>query len=98
MANEARMDPELKAKWVAALRSGEYQQTTGQLRKRDGYCCLGVLCAAIAADYDPGNGFLPMKFADEAGISGKVESSLIEMNDTQRKTFPEIADWIEENL
>lgn len=37
-------------KWVAALRSGEYEQTKGALRRdggdsgRVGYCCLGVAC------------------------------------------------------
>ena len=30
--------------WVKALRSGEYEQTTGALRRGDGYCCLGVAC------------------------------------------------------
>ena len=35
---------EARALWVKALRSGEYKQTTGQLRKDDGYCCLGVAC------------------------------------------------------
>jgi hypothetical protein len=38
------MDAELKAKWVAALRSGSYKQTHGQLVKHDAYCCLGVWC------------------------------------------------------
>jgi hypothetical protein len=45
------MNPEVKALWLAALRSGEYQQTKGKLRRTDdndnysaGYCCLGVLC------------------------------------------------------
>lgn len=31
-------------KWVNALRSGEYKQTTGVLQNENGYCCLGVLC------------------------------------------------------
>ena len=38
-------------KWVAALRSGEFKQTQGRLRRRedhdpsnDGFCCLGVAC------------------------------------------------------
>jgi len=31
-------------KWVRALRSGEYKQTTGKLRDEFGFCCLGVLC------------------------------------------------------
>lgn len=47
------MNPEVKALWVGALRSGEYGQTDGQLRRTyqlgEGeipaeYCCLGVLC------------------------------------------------------
>jgi hypothetical protein len=45
------MNPELKAKWVAALRSGEYQQCSDAMHVSDehdddakGYhCCLGVL-------------------------------------------------------
>jgi hypothetical protein len=35
---------DVKATWVAALRSGEYSQTQGSLRYYAGYCCLGVLC------------------------------------------------------
>ncbi|HET8686480.1 MAG TPA: hypothetical protein VFM18_07425, partial [Methanosarcina sp.] len=29
-------------KWVAALRSGEYEQTTDYLNAGSGFCCLGV--------------------------------------------------------
>ena len=38
------MNPEIKSKWVAALRSGKYKQTKNVLRNRDSFCCLGVLC------------------------------------------------------
>lgn len=38
------MDPELKSKWVDALRSGKYKQGRGYLCRDDAYCCLGVLC------------------------------------------------------
>ena len=38
------MNPTIKAKWVAALRSGEYKQAQGHLKDKVGYCCLGVLC------------------------------------------------------
>ena len=42
------MNQEIKKAWVAALRSGDYQQGVGLLHyKKDGqdkYCCLGVLC------------------------------------------------------
>lgn len=38
------MDQAVKAKWVAALRSGEYKQAKGALKDGGGFCCLGVLC------------------------------------------------------
>lgn len=44
------MKPEIKAQWVQALRSGEYQQGRGRLVRQGydnswrEYCCLGVLC------------------------------------------------------
>jgi hypothetical protein len=42
------MNPEIKAEWVAALRSGEYKQGRSYLGQRLDdemyYCCLGVLC------------------------------------------------------
>jgi len=45
------MNPEVKAKWLAALRSGEYQQGTGTLRARGRYCCLGVLCDIYSREH-----------------------------------------------
>lgn len=45
-----KMNPEVKARWVAALQSGKYKQAKGVLRQIDeagntlGFCCLGVLC------------------------------------------------------
>lgn len=42
------MDAKLKELWLAALRSGEYPQTTYTLKDRQGYCCLGVLCHVAA--------------------------------------------------
>jgi len=37
------MNQFVKEKWITALRSGEYKQTSGRLREGDCYCCLGVL-------------------------------------------------------
>jgi hypothetical protein len=52
-----RVDPEIKAKWLEALRSGEYPQTTGALQRvadygdsPKGYCCLGVLADTLVDD------------------------------------------------
>lgn len=54
------MKKDLRDKWVADLRSGEYAQVTGTLVQRpiesapqmtQGFCCLGVLC--VSAGYEP---------------------------------------------
>lgn len=37
-------------KWVAALRSGEYQQGRNSLREGDCFCCLGVACDLFLKD------------------------------------------------
>lgn len=39
---QLRLKSEAKAKWLAALRSGQYKQSTRGLCNSDGYCCLGV--------------------------------------------------------
>lgn len=44
------MKPEIKERWVGALRSGAYEQGRGVLRGSEGYCCLGVLCELAAED------------------------------------------------
>jgi hypothetical protein len=46
-----KMNPEVKARWVAALRSGEYQQTRGRLYRDGAMCCLGVLCDIHAKEH-----------------------------------------------
>lgn len=38
------MDSKVKAKWLAALRSGKYKQVKSNLKKNGKFCCLGVLC------------------------------------------------------
>lgn len=44
------MNQGIKAKWVAALRSGAYQQGQGALKSDDKFCCLGVLCDLYAIE------------------------------------------------
>lgn len=89
------MDKELKAKWVAALRSGEYKQGQGDYydSAMNAHCCLNVL--ALVAN----NGVLPARrisIEKKAGDDG-VLSTLTNMNDSG-KSFAEIADYIEANL
>lgn len=54
------MKQDIKERWLAALRSGEYPQAEGYLApaimdddeqyKPRGFCCLGVLCEIAVAD------------------------------------------------
>jgi hypothetical protein len=55
-----RMNPQVKAQWLTALRSGEYEQAKGALHRLTassdedgeervaGWCCYGVLCDVAA--------------------------------------------------
>lgn len=101
------MDSAIKAKWVAALRSGKYQQGQNYLRHDGEYCCLGVLCDLIdpAAWKQTGEGksewhgarsLFPLEAAARIGIGRHIH--LLTMNDEENKSFAEIADWIEQNL
>lgn len=80
----------------------------------DRYCCLGVLCDVLSEgewERDPvqkdwwrkyGDNEdkfgVPRDQRDSMGLSENIESFLIGLNDSERKTFEEIADWIEENI
>jgi hypothetical protein len=104
------MKPAVKKRWVKALRSGEYEQTQARLHDEDGFCCLGVLldvehsfdwewdeyakCWCIDGNHIHLPGF---EFNHEYKLSVSEEETLAGMND-DGCTFPEIADWIEENL
>lgn len=46
-----KLKPEVKQKWLQALRSGSYKQGKHVLRTADNhYCCLGVLCDVVAPE------------------------------------------------
>lgn len=49
------MNKEIKTKWLKALRSGEYKQTTDTLFDGGGYCCLGVLCDLYRKETNEGS-------------------------------------------
>lgn len=50
------MNPQVKVKWLHALRSGEYRQGRYRLKgEGGGFCCLGVLCDVYSKD-DEGKG------------------------------------------
>lgn len=48
-----KMKVKYKKRWLEALRSGEYRQTTGSLTDDEGaFCCLGVLCEILKDEID----------------------------------------------
>ena len=73
------MNPEIKAKWLAALRSGEYKQTTQVLRytgpnNQQRFCCLGVLCDLYAQERMGGSWKLSDLEAESESIPGQAVS------------------------
>lgn len=105
------MKRELKHQWVNALRSGKYRQGRRHLCARDNaFCCLGVLAdIGLEADWIlvPG-GFrwqiagcdqeFDAKTLRRLGLTDEHAVMLITMNDIERNSFHEIADWIESHL
>lgn len=108
MEHNQKLPPLIKQQWVIALRRGEYKQCRGMLYDpvTDGYCCLGVLGHICG---NPVSLLAKFKVLEKPleGIPHLLEgpaysNSLVEyltaMNDTQLKSFGEIADYIEKNL
>lgn len=76
MSRFKRMDPDLKQRWLKALRGGGYRQAQGRLRtKRYGdrphYCCLGVLANVAGESWCD---------ADEIGQHQLIDSTEDEMD------------------
>lgn len=104
------MNPDVKKRWIEALRSGDYKQGRGWLRNIDDeYCCLGVLenliqpegWSAQAGGWSASNNsvmFISDATRHQASISHEATNCLMNMNDMEGKTFSQIADYIEENL
>ena len=106
------MNKEVKKLWVEALRSGKYEQGRGCLRKGDKFCCLGVLCdlnepswntrpeisLSIYWHKDEENNLPSDEIMSWAGLLRSDCSVLAILNDSGRKSFSDIAEYIEENL
>lgn len=107
------MNPEIKTKWIAALRSGEFKQGQGKLRTGDTFCCLGVLCELYRRTTGDGvwtgshflmaSDVLPSSVRNWAGLTHSNPvifddaTSLAEKNDAG-VSFSEIADIINNEL
>ena len=100
------MNRKLKAKWVAALLSEDYEQGQGLLRGDGKFCCLAVLRHVN----DPNDKtkwwakiskceleLLPLEKLIEFGLTGRIQEELAGLNDLD-VPFPMIAGFIQENL
>ena len=106
--------------WVAALRSGKYEQGPGFLKQDDKYCCLGVACdiyirsnEGLSEAWEPEvcsrtwkccgkRSTLPEAAAKWIGLRDDCgcfrngpAKSLVELNDSKKWSFDQIADFIE---
>lgn len=99
--------PELRQKWIDALKSGRYKQGKSALKnKHGGYCCLGVACDIVDPNGWKCGGFWrygemmymtspPEDVRRMIGITLSTQGQLILMNDFDGKSFFEIAEYLE---
>lgn len=79
------MTQELKTKWIAALRSGEYRQGQLRLVRQDSegglsHCCLGVLCEVAGfarLDDLEDRGFLNYKMPTGEAVGAYLPHSIV---------------------
>lgn len=112
MSQFTKMNATIKVQWLSDLRSEKYKQGRSVLKRtwHDGevrHCCLGVLAeqavaaGVVEADSTAIDGdvcCLTPKLLKWSSLDRKAESTLIKFNDAERRSFVEIADWIEGNL
>lgn len=79
------MNPEVKAKWLEALRSGRYTQGKGALCCRvngvQQYCCLGVLCEVLQVPAISSVGSNFTSYSDADGLLPDIAVRLAELNE-----------------
>jgi hypothetical protein len=90
--------------WIAALESGDYEQSRGTLKNKTGYCCLGVLCevAQMRGEelHNDSRDVLDYKTLRFFGLSESEQDMLVNMNDglgdwnNNRQSFKAIAEQI----
>lgn len=83
-----------KKLWLAALRSGKYEQGFGDFRGDDlnshnTYCALGLLQKVCKK----GEGYFPKSWNNIEEFT-----TIVIMNDNELKSFKYIANWVEKNI
>jgi len=103
MEKNFHLPKDFAKKWIAALRSGKYKQGSGKYydSKLDCYCAMGVGYKAndvpFAMDGQTINSEYDRVFMFN-GENNLLWFPLQEMNDDEKLSFKEIADWVETNV
>lgn len=108
---KTKTDKKQFTKWLKALRSDKYSQATNALQNKNGYCCLGVACKVlIPKDQqklfgDFLEGCMPTRqphapkwltnINEDFAAKSRSGSEIIELNDTKKYTFKQIANRLE---
>ncbi len=99
----AKMNKQVKRKWLKALKSGEYKKGKHNLEWEGKYCCLGVLGAEMAPEEFcrelsyARKGYLPDDLAIMYGVDWRTQRDLGSIND-ESDTFAPVIDYIVLNL
>jgi hypothetical protein len=75
----------------------------------DSFCGLGVACAvfaksrghqieAVIGGVHPLNSYLPILVAGWLGLSQSAQEKIVELNDTDKLTLPQIGTWVRDHL
>ena len=85
------MNQEIKARWIAALKSGEYIQGTKVLRSVDNrFCCLGVLCELAVKE-----GVIPASEVKEINTSVRDIKKAYGYDGSAFKLSMSVVNWAE---
>lgn len=90
------MNEEMKSKWVKALRSGQYKQARGRVKRDDSYCCIGV--GALACGHEVRDFTVTGHAAEKLSLTEEQITNLVRMNDSEEKSFRQIAAYIQKNF
>lgn len=66
------MDKNFKAKWIEALRSGDYTQARETLNDKGAMCCLGVLLDVSGLGEWNGNTYIVFDDGDRTTLEGDL--------------------------
>jgi hypothetical protein len=99
------MDPEIKRRWIEELRRPGLRQCRGSFaaeysRLEPAFCAMGVLKHLVLRKsfFSEGSTFLHIPEAGFTASGNSKIETIMKLNDRKRRSLPEIADWIEENL